>query len=53
MAIGVVTERGIKLLTSWASRCIHSARIAEEIIATTEPVRTLTSISTACFFSTL
>ncbi|MNN06077.1 hypothetical protein D3C81_1188560 [compost metagenome] len=52
IAIGVVTDLGIKLVTSVISRCIHFANTAEENIATTEPDRTLTRISTACFLST-
>ncbi|MNZ83461.1 hypothetical protein D3C78_1021900 [compost metagenome] len=53
IAIGVVTDLGIKLVTSLISKCIHFANTAEESIATTEPDRTLTRISTACFLSTL
>ena len=49
MAMGVVMERGTRLVASELFKCIHFARNAEDIIASTDPVSTLSIISAACF----
>ncbi|MNV92607.1 hypothetical protein D3C71_1872230 [compost metagenome] len=53
MAIGVVTERGTRLLTSSPLKCNHLASSIEESTAITVPDSTPAAISAACFLSTL
>ena len=51
MAMGVVMEWGIRLVTSWGSKLRLLAIQPEEIIAIIDPKNTPTIISPACFFS--
>lgn len=50
MAMGVVMERGIRLVASGLLKCIHLAKKAEENMARTEPAATLHMISAAWRF---
>lgn len=49
MAIGVVTERGTRLVASSPLKCSHFASSIEESTAITVPENTPAAISAACF----